>query len=105
MSRRPGDLIQKDPSSIEPQGFDWTTYLAELGALVIISASTWTVSTIVGDAAPMTLSGDAIVTGSLKTQVTLTAGSVGYKYTVTNHITTSSGVQDERSFKVLVVQR
>jgi len=103
--RRPGDLIQKDPASIEPQGFDWTTYLLELGVGVIVSTSTWAITTIVGDASPMTLSGAAILVGSLKTQVTLTAGSVGSKYTVTNHITTSTGVVDERSFKVLVVQR
>jgi hypothetical protein len=63
------------------------------------------VTTIAGDASPLALSDPTIVAGSLKTQVTLTAGSVGSKYTVTNHITTSTGVQDERSFRVLVVQR
>jgi hypothetical protein len=103
--RAPGDLILHDPSAIEPEGFDWTAYLLELDAAATVSASTWTVSTVAGDASPMTLSGPAIVAGSLKTQVTLNAGTVGYRYTVTNHITTSTGVQDDRSFKVLVVQR
>ena len=113
MIRRPGDLIQKDPSSIEPQGFDWTDWLLELASTVTISTSTWSVSTIAGDAAPVTLSGDAIVTGpaesgsraSSATQVTLTAGTAGYRYTVTNRIITSTNVQDERSFRVLGVQR
>ena len=105
MIRRPGDLILHDPSAVEPEGFDWTVYLAELGVGVTISTSTWVVSTIVGDASPMTLSSPAIVPGNLKTQVTLNAGTVGSKYTLTNHITTSTAVQDERSFQVLVVQR
>ena len=105
MSRSPGDLILKDPASTEPQGFDWTLWLAELGAGVTISTSTWAVSTIVGDAAPLTVDDETIVAGSLKTQVTLEAGSVGRRYTVTNHVTTSTSVEDERSFRVLVVQR
>ena len=105
MSRRLDVLIEKDPSSIEPQGLDWTDYLAELGSGVTISTSTWSVSTITGDAAPLTLSAPTIVTGDLKTQVTLTAGTLGFKYTLTNRIVTSSSVQDERSFRVLVVQR
>ncbi len=103
--RRPGDLIEKDPDSVEPQGFDWTAYLAELGTGVTVQSSTWSVSTIVGDAAPLTLSNASIVPGGLRTQVTLAAGSAGRKYTLTNHITTSSGPVDDRSFKVLVVQR
>jgi hypothetical protein len=105
MSRRPGDLLVHDPNAIEPQGFDWTDWLAELGASVVISDSDWTVSTIVGDAAPLTLSGATIVTGDRLTHITLTAGTPGLRYTVTNHITTSTGVEDDRSFKVLVVQR
>lgn len=103
--RRPGDLIVKDPSSIEPQGVDWTDYLADLGSGVTIATSTWTVSTITGDTAPLALSGAGIVTGSLKTQVTVTAGTEGYRYTVVNHIVTNTGVEDDRSFYVLVQQR
>ncbi len=60
MPRRPGDLVVKDPSSIEPQGFDWTAYLAELGAGVTISVSTWAVVPV-----GLTLSNPSIVTGSL----------------------------------------
>lgn len=105
MMRRPGDLIQHDPSAIEPEGFDWTEYLEELGDTVTVSSSTWTVSTIVDDTSPLTLTSPSIVNGNLKTQVTLSLGTVGSRYTVTNHITTSTAVQDDRSFKVLVVQR
>lgn len=94
--RRPGGLITKDPSSIEPQGFDWTLYLAELGADTIVT------STYVATPTGLTLSGASIVTGALKTRITLAGGIVGQRYVVTNHIVTSSGVEDDRSFVVLV---
>ncbi len=59
----------------------------------------------VGDASPITLSGAAITGAGLFTQVTLSGGTVGRRYTLTNHITTSSAVVDDRSFQVLVAQR
>lgn len=96
------NLCTKDPQSIEPRGFDWTPWLAELGTGVTITLSTFTVS---GADAILTLSSPNIVTGSLKTQVKLNAGTVGVRYTVTNHITTSAGDEDDRSFYVLVEQR
>jgi hypothetical protein len=103
MSRRPRELITKDPSSIEPQGFDWTLYLAELGASVTISTSAWEVSPDDDDG--LTLSGASIVGSSLKTVVTLTGGVLGTTYNVTNRIVTSSGVTDDRSFRVRIANR
>ncbi len=102
MSRRPGSLVVKDPQSVEPMGFDWTDWLAELSPTETITLSTFAVA---GADAILTLTSPSIVTGSLKTQVKLNAGTVGLKYTVTNHITTSGGSQDDRSFVVLVEQR
>ncbi len=98
MSLTPGALIVKDPQSIEPMGMDWTAWLAELGDAVTISTSTWAVS----PTGSLTLSSPSIVTGSLKTQVKLSAGTLGLHYTVTNHIVTSDGSADDRSFFVLV---
>ena len=100
MSRSPGDLILKDPASTEPQGFDWTAYLLELGAGVTINASTYAVSP-----SGLTLSGAAIGPGGLTTTVNMSSGTLGLKYTVTNQITTTSGVIDERSFDVLIENR
>lgn len=104
MSRQPGDLITKDPAADEPQGFDWTDYLAELGIGVIINTSTWAIT---GTDAVLTSHDPAIVLGNLKTQVYLAAGTAGVRYTVTNHIVTNSSptVTDERSFDVLVQDR
>lgn len=92
----------KDPSSLEPFGFDWTPWLAEIDAAETITASTWTVT---GSDAALTVTAQSIVTGNLKTQVKVSAGTVGVRYTITNHITTSSGFVDERSFLVAVQQR
>ncbi len=116
--------IWKDPSSIEPQGWDYTTWLAtKCGPNVYISNSLWSVSVGTWDPAlgaapgtdpsPLTLSGDEISEDGRKTQVNLSGGyapagrpgTKGYRYWVTNHFTTSNGVQDERSFEVLMVQR
>lgn len=104
MSRKPGDLITKDPSSSEPQGFDWTEYLAELGTGIAISTSTWAVS---GPDSALTTSSPTVLAGSLKTKVTLGGGTLGATYQVTNQIVTDStpAVTDERSFSVLVEQR
>jgi len=102
--RRPGDLITKDPQATEPQGFDWTTYLEELGTGVLIQTSTWTIT---GPDALLTYSDASVLTGSLKTQAFLAAGTLGYTYTVTNRITTNSSpvVTDDRSFDVLIGQK
>jgi hypothetical protein len=102
--RTPGDLVQKDPDSDEPYGFDWTAWLAELGAGVVIGTSIWTIA---GDDAVLTQHGASILAGNLKTQVYVAAGTVGKRYTVSNRITTNSSppVTDERSFRCLVLNR
>jgi len=99
-------LTTKDPNaSAYPFGFDWTAYLSEIGATETIGTSTWAVSGGDVDDAPatvLTLANDSIVTGSLKTQVQMSAGTPGQKYTLTNAIITSSGVHDDRSMRVLI---
>jgi hypothetical protein len=104
VSRQPGDLITKDPAADEPQGFDWTAWLLELGAGVTISTSTWTIT---GADAVLTKHDPSVLVGNLKTQVYLAAGTVGTRYTVTNQVVTNSSppVTDERSFTVLVQNR
>jgi hypothetical protein len=115
MSRAPGEQITKDPGSIEPYGFDWTDWLDELGAT--ISQSTYAVtlaeiprrgqrgSYVREVPSALTLTGSSIVTGSKQTQTKLVGGSLNGKYTVTNHVVTSTGDEDERSFVVLVQNR
>ncbi len=104
MSRTPGELILKDPASIEPYGFNWTAYLADIGVGETIIASTYAVTPSVSPP-DLALSGDGVLPGNLMTVVTLTGGTVGTRYRVMNHITTTTGVVDERSFYVLVEDR
>jgi hypothetical protein len=96
--------VLKDAASDEPQGFDWSAWLTELGVGTIIVTSTWTVT---GPDAVLTTHDPIIVTGAVKTQVYLNAGTPGKRYTVTNRIQTNNAppVTDERSFKVLVQNR
>src|SRR5262245_22958204 len=102
MSRAPGDRIDKAPTSFEPQGLDWTAHLAELGAGVTITTSTWAVS---GPDSALSLSDASILAGSVRTQVWLTGGTLGAIYLVTNTITTNSSPAaiDPRSFYVRIV--
>jgi len=102
--RKPGSLILKDPSSDEPQGFDWTAWLLELGAGVQVSTSTFTIT---GPDAVLTKHDPTIVVGGLKTQCYFAAGTPGKKYVVTNRVITNSAppVTDERSFTYLVADR
>lgn len=93
-------LFQKDTDSTEPFGHDWTPWLAEIGASETIASSTWSATP-----SGLTLSGGSIVTGSLKTQIKVTGGVVGTRYTVTNRIVTSSGYTDDRSFQLIGVDR
>jgi hypothetical protein len=103
MRKLPG-LIEKDPASDEPWGFDWTSYLAELGEGVTIATSTWSVT---GPDSVLTIHDGAKVGGDLKTQIYLAAGTLGAKYTVTNHVVTNSSppVVDEQSFLVQITNQ
>jgi hypothetical protein len=98
-----GSLVIADPQAANwPKGIDWTAYLAYIDAAETIVTSTWTVSGADDD---LTVDVDSIVVGALKTQLRLSGGTVGLRYVVTNHITTSSGVEDDRSFTVLIQER
>ena len=100
MTRVPGDLVVKDPESIEWYGFDWTLWLAEIGESVTIQTSTWSVS-----AASITADDAGIVVGGRMTQVRLSGGQVGARYQLTNHIVATDGSADDRSFLVRVEER
>lgn len=111
--RRAGDLVVKDPDSDEPYGFDWSDFIAELGAGSAIASSSWTIT---GPDATLTkhdtstsitaLIDGVTVTGHF-TQLYLTGGTVGRRYTVTNRIVTNNTppVTDDRSFSVSVANR
>jgi hypothetical protein len=101
MSLPTGSTVIKDPSATQwAKGIDWTDYCAERSTT--ISSSTWAIA---GPDSNLTVVTSSIVTGSLKTQLKLSGGTVGARYTVTNAITTAVGGVDHRSFIVLVQDR
>ena len=95
-----GAYIDKDPSAILSYTLDWSEWLP-VGTT--ISTSTWTISTISGDAAPVT---SVTTTNSgTTTIIKLSGGTVGKVYTITNTITTSGSLTDRRNFRIKVKNR
>ncbi len=98
----PGETVTKSPNASKVYQFDWTLYLAELGADTITTST----FLIAGDAA-LYKDNESIVAGALKTKVRLIGGALAKRYTVTNRIVTSGtpATTDERSFIVLIADR
>jgi hypothetical protein len=83
-----------DPQAVLDYQIDWSAWLGT----DTISTSTWTVPT--GLTQPSASShSDTTAT------VWLAGGTEGNSYTVTNHILTASGRQDDRSITITVAQR
>jgi len=99
MTREPGDLVVLDPEGeLQPWGFDWTAWLAEIGPSERVADSVWSFS---GKDAALQISDSSIVTGQLQTQAKFGLPTRGVKYAVTNRITTTSGAKDDRTFYIL----
>lgn len=98
MSQEVGTSILKDPNADLPYAIDWTEWLGEAD----IDESTWTIS-----GTGLEQDDDEIVSAGKVTQVWLSGGTVGTKYTVTNRITTDETPPrvDDRSFYVQIRNR
>lgn len=96
-----GGLVVKDPSAAKVYQMDWNA--ENLATDVTISTSTWSVT---GRDTALTTDQTSTVGSGRKAQVRLSAGTIGVKYTVTNHITTSESPAQtkEKSFFVLIQQ-
>lgn len=94
----PDEILYKDPQAVLDYGFDWNDdgHGGEgwLGVDTIL-ASTWA-----ANKSGLTIQSQSFDTTS--TTVWLAGGTLGEGYTVTNHITTAGGRQDDRSFKLVI---
>jgi hypothetical protein len=90
----------KDPDATLDYSLDWGDWLEPGDA---ITASTWTSAPANGGLGALTIANPTF-TGDLTT-VWLSGGEPCEGYIVTNHVTTSGGRQDDRSFLVNVVDR
>lgn len=96
-----GSQVDKDPNATDwPKGIDWTAYCAARNTT--IDTSTWLIT---GQDSSLVETASSVVTGSLKTQVKLSGGTVGQRYRVTNRIATAAGGSDDRSFYVFIKER
>ena len=87
-------LCSKDPAAILDFTVDWEGWL---GAGDTIQTSTWAVpSPII-----------AVMSNHqpFQTRVQVSGGVVGRMYQMVNHIVTVGGIQDERTFHLVVEQR
>jgi len=100
---RIGAYIEKDPQARLDYSIDWTDWIAGGD---IITNSHWTISTITSDPLPMTQwTSNIFTTTPAITTVYLANGSVGNTYTITNRITTSNQIVEERFFRIVVKDR
>ena len=98
---RTGVFIRKSPGDTLDYSVDWSDWLP---ANDTIGTSSFTVSTIAGDSAPLTI---ASQTNSInKSTVYLSGGSNDRIYTITCTITTNSNpLTVQRQFRILVEPR
>lgn len=85
------DTYIKDPQAVLDYKIDWSEWL-DTDA---ISDSSWSTADT-----GITIDSDEFNT--TETVVWLSSGTVGTTYTLTNHITTTGGRQDDRSIKIKV---
>jgi hypothetical protein len=95
--------IENDPEAKLDYSIDWKDWI--VGSDYIVNAH-WTISTITNDPSPMTQWASNVMTvaTSLCTAY-IQAGSTGNTYTITNRITTSNGIREERFFRIVVKDR
>ena len=98
-----GGQVTKDPADIRTYIVDWDA--RHLATSVTIVTSVWTITAIRPSAdTALTKDQDSILAGTRKTQIRLSAGTLGAIYQVTNTIVTNETPAQtiERSFRVLV---
>lgn len=97
-----GAYIEKDPDAILDYSIDWTDWLAQGDSL---QTSVWTVSTVTADYRPLVQNSNTVNTVTSVGTVFIGNGSAGNTYTLTNRITTDSGLTDERYFRMRIKNR
>lgn len=99
-------LVTKDPSDIKTYVIDWDS--ENLSGGTTISSSTWTLTQLAGvTTTPLTSDQDAIISGSRRTRIRLTAGALGSHWRVDNRIVTTETPPQtkDRAFYVLIEDR
>lgn len=91
-------LRDKDPDAVLDYGFDWSDFLGD----DTIASSTWTLSAGNPDT---DLEIDSNLHTDTLTTVWVSGGSLNKTYALTNHVTTSSGREDDRTLKIRIKEK
>lgn len=91
----PGEFIEKDPDAVWDIEVDWDTLWLPTGDT--ITASTFTVES--------GLTKDSENFTDTQAKVWLSGGTAGVTYTITNHITTTEGREEDCVFYVKVAEK
>jgi hypothetical protein len=86
-------IFKKAPDAVLTYGWDWSAWLVT----DTIVSSTWLI--------PSDLVEEGSTFSTTITSVLISGGVLGEEYTITNHIVTAAGEEDERSHKLKVVER
>ena len=98
---REGIFIRKSPADVLDYSIDWTDWLPSQDN---IATTNFTISTVTGDASPLTL--DSTSAGEQISTAYISGGTLGKLYTVTCTITTSANnLTVARQFRILVEER
>jgi hypothetical protein len=85
---------KKDPDAVLDYKVDWTAWLP--------AGDTITAATFTADSVDLTI--DSSSHTSATATVWLSGGVLDAKYSITNHITTTEGREDDRTFSVTIKQ-
>jgi len=89
-------LFTKDPHAIMDYSVDWSDWLNSTDT---INSSTWIT------ASGITASSSSVDSSNKITTVRLQGGTANGQYRVTNRITTTAGLQTDRSIYIMVEER
>lgn len=97
-----GSWISKDPQAQLIYSMDWSDWLPTGAVLNTVSYS---LQVRANDPEPLVKVTQGLAQSNTWTYVELSGGQVGKVYTVTAEITTDTGAEDRRSFRVKVENR
>ena len=97
-----GSFIDKDPQSTLDYTIDWSSWVTDGDA---IATSVWDVETIAGDVTPVVNTNDVMDVGASTSTVWLSGGELRNTYRITNTITTTNGLTDERYFRLNITNK
>lgn len=97
MNEQLNPVDPKDPSDIKTYTMDWSGDLLDGATL---TGSTWDIQPT-----GLTKVSDGIVSGNLKSSLTVSGGVAGTTYECTNQVTTSAGETLNRTGEIKVMER